>query len=64
MADKITMKTEVDLKPFEVPCQVTMYGADAGKFDLNELDEEVLNKLCNKFRADVFEKAGKTDIRK
>ncbi len=34
---------------------------EAPKFALAELDHDTLSKLCDEFRADVFQKAGKTD---
>ena len=64
------MEIKVKLNGFDVPEYVFPEGKvlprQAGlvmsqKWGLSELDENTLSELCDKFRADVFAKAGKAD---
>ena len=61
---------KIKLQPFRVPNFVLVKqepgkredGFKEGpKYALSELDEFALSMLCDKFREDVFKKAGKTD---
>lgn len=67
---EIRMKIEVELKPWRVPSYVIpkrvarprQEGFQEGmKLHISEVDAEALAELCDRFRADVFAKAGKTD---
>lgn len=58
----------VELKPFTVPHFVLTVSApkprqegftESQKYALSDLDASILDKLCNQFRDDVFDKAGK-----
>ena len=64
------MKTriEIELRPFTVPnfvIQVTPPGdrgqgiQEAPKYALSDLDPYTLERLCDEFRTEVFNKAGK-----
>jgi hypothetical protein len=57
----------VELAHFTVPFHVTSLKEDANKrynsWELKDLSVETLSELCDKFRADVFERAGKVDPR-
>ena len=66
------MEMKVKLKPFQVPnfilCEPTPSSRQEGmkeglKFALSEVDVETLEMLCEKFREDVFARAGKSDPR-
>jgi hypothetical protein len=37
---------------------------EAPKFSLTQLDHDTLSALCDEFRAEVFLKAGKTDLKR
>lgn len=52
----------VELVPFPVPNGVN-YGDNTAGFSLHEIDAEALSAQCDRFRADVFAKAGKKDPR-
>lgn len=69
---KAFIKIDLELQPFSVPNFV--HGVmlvkpreqgfiEGPKYALRELDEKALSALCDQFRADVFEKAGKDDPR-
>ncbi len=64
------MKTtiEIKLKPFKVPDFVLVDECrkrrqegfvESRTFNLSEIDECTLSKMCNDFRNEVFKKAGK-----
>lgn len=62
------MKIELKLQPFKTPyfvlSQVAPKPRDRGfeqvpSFPLSDLDPEALSAMCDEFRAEVFEKAGK-----
>lgn len=68
------MDIKIKLKPFRVPNFVLVDADRVGqrqdgfnpdnngmKFELSQLDEDTLDELCEQFRADVFQKAGKVD---
>ena len=64
------MKMEIELHPFTTPNFVIQKVEprprqegmiEAPKYHLRELDPATLSRLCDQFRRDVFEKAGKTD---
>lgn len=60
---------KIGLHPFTVPNYVIMVTPvlapsnqqDPPKWALREVDADVLSKMCNDFRASVFEKAKKAD---
>lgn len=59
---KVKVTAEYDLKPFQTPNFVLMKDAvedESPKLPLAALDPESLEKLCDKFRDDIFEKAKK-----
>jgi hypothetical protein len=63
----ITEKFEISLEPFMTPNFVRMVTrSPAEKSDriptlpLLEIDAETLDRLCDQFRTDVFNKAGKS----
>lgn len=69
---KMKVMQEVELKPFmtpnfvitEMPPGVRQDGfKEAPKLPLSDVDASTLSMLCDQFRADVFEKAGKQDPR-
>jgi hypothetical protein len=37
---------------------------EAPKFHVSDIDAETLSEQCDKFRAEVFRKAGKTDTKR
>ena len=64
----ITIKKE--LKPFQTPNYVFEKELprpreegfqQSSSYKISELDPEVLSKLCDQFRKDIFKKAGKAD---
>lgn len=64
------MKMTVELLPFGTPNFVIQKTAprprqegmiEAPKYSLRELDAETLAGLCDQFRREIFEKAGKPD---
>ena len=64
------LKIEIELKPFtvpnyvlgEMPLRLRQEGFVEGpKWHLKELDDITLSELCDRFRKDVFAKAGKKD---
>ena len=60
------VKIEIKVKPFRVPSFVfaeknSADPSDDTKFALADLDSATLDRLCNKFRREVFEKASKPD---
>jgi len=66
-------KVEVELQPMRIPnfiLGVAKPGRkqdgfrEGPKWSLSEISEETLSELCNQFRKDVFEKAGKVDPQK
>ncbi len=68
-----TMKLDVDVQPWSTPNYVIAKMAPrprqegltcALSWSLNEVDPELLSKLCDEFRADIFRKAGRVDPRK
>ena len=65
------MKIKVEINDFKVPNFVTLKHKErpreqglqqATSFALADLDAETLNDLCQKFKEDVFIKAGKSII--
>jgi hypothetical protein len=58
---------QIELEPFSTPNFVRqtnvslLPGAEPGCFPLSALSAEALDRLCDQFRAEVFEKAGKRD---
>jgi len=63
-------KMEVDLQPWNVPNFVIAVMPpgkrqdglkEAPKWNLRDVSAEVLSAQCDKFRAEIFEKAGKVD---
>lgn len=61
---------EIKLQPFRPPNYVLVESprkareeglVETPKFSLADLSAETLSDLCDQFRADVFEKAGKPD---
>jgi hypothetical protein len=63
---------EKELQPFQVPNYVIEVPKvskrqdgfqETPKHHLSELDGNVLDQLCERFREDVFKKAGKNDPR-
>ena len=67
------MEMKIKLKPFRVPnfvlSEPKITSREEGlqeppKFALSEIDEATLDLLCEQFREDVFEKAGKIDPNK
>ena len=72
MKEKIAWKKKIKLRPFNVPNYVlgeTSPGlkqdgfVEGPKWHIKELAETTLSELCDQFRKDVFEKAGKQDPR-
>jgi hypothetical protein len=69
----MSVEMKVKVKPFDVPNfviqEVTTPGLkqdgfrEAPKYSVKELDSELLSALCDRFREDVFSKAGKIDPR-
>lgn len=66
----VTIKTEIKLRPFGTPNFVIPVGLPGRRQDgfkemssipLSELSSETLGILCNEFRKEVFQKAGKED---
>ena len=64
------MKMTVELQPFGTPNYVIQKMAprpkqdgivECPKYHLRELDAETLAGLCDQFRREIFEKAGKSD---
>lgn len=64
------MKIEIELLPMRVPNVVIQKTdarprqegmVEAPKYALKDIDPATLARLCDQFRADVFEKAGKID---
>lgn len=63
------MQHTVELEPIDIPAYVSskkklMLGAVATyvepvQFHVSEFDVETLESICNQFRRDLFEKAGK-----
>jgi hypothetical protein len=49
----------INFRPFSVPNYVL--SKIANPIPISELDAEELSKLCDKFREEIFRKAGKTD---
>lgn len=67
-----TMKTNIELQPFitpnyvlvKMPARPRQEGFQENpKFALSELEESTLSELCDKFREEIFLKAGKEDPR-
>jgi len=65
-------ETTIELKPFSTPNYVLIapkLGRRQDGFDhapaipLSDLSVETLDSLCTQFRADVFAKAGKADVK-
>lgn len=50
---------QVELQPFQTPNFVRAVGQELPCYPLSELDSVTLEKLCDQFRAEVFQKAGK-----
>jgi hypothetical protein len=72
---KSFVRHAIELNPFQVPSFVTMAmpprepgapvaAGDPPVFHLRELPPEILESLCGRFRAGVFEKAGKRPPRR
>lgn len=66
----MAIETRVKLQHFRTPNFVLVEGEpttrqegmkEAHKYALKDLDAFTLGKLCDQFRADIFEKAGKAD---
>lgn len=66
----MTITAEVELRPFTTPNFVIQRMApvkreegfkEAPKYALSELEPSVLSELCDTFRREIFEKAGKAD---
>lgn len=60
----MSMKTKltVNVETFTVPNSLKVsVSAEILTMPLSEIDPEVLSELCNFFRKEVFQKAGKTD---
>jgi len=64
------MEMKIKLQPFTVPNYVIGQSdpkprqdgfAESLKWSLSEVDEDALSALCDRFRHDVFTKAGKKD---
>ena len=57
------MKTILDikLKPIRTPNFILVDCVEGGRFRLNEFAAETLSDLCDDFRAEIFQKAGKND---
>jgi hypothetical protein len=61
---KMSMKTKltVNVETFTVPNALKVsVSAEILTMPLTEIDPEVLSELCNFFRKEVFQKAGKRD---
>lgn len=65
----MAIETTVKLQPMTVPNFVLAESrifegfTESPKFSLRELPADTLSALCDRFRADVFRKAGKADPR-
>lgn len=67
----MSIKLNVELEPFRTPNYVMVKQEvrqrqegpclDAPKYHVKDLDAETLGKLCDEFRASIFEKAGLKD---
>ena len=64
------MEMKIRLQPFQTPNYVIAESkpglkqdgmVECPKWHVNEIDEETLSDLCDRFRKDVFAKAGKRD---
>ena len=60
------MRHTIELKPFTIPnfvlpVRTVPINESAESIPLRELSAETLAELCDRFRADVFAKAGKLD---
>ena len=67
------MEMKIEIQPFTVPDYVIAVSksglkqdglVESPKFNIRDIEEQTLSELCDKFRYDVFEKAGKKDTRK
>ena len=65
------IETKIKLQPFGVPNYVLIEGKprvrqdgfkETPKYHLSELDSAILTQLCDRFRDEVFKKAGKEPI--
>lgn len=66
------MEMKVKLRPFQTPNYVIAESKpglrqdgifECPKWHVKEVNEHTLSKLCDQFRRDIFEKAGKSDPR-
>lgn len=61
------MKMEIKLKPFQSPNDVvedvTGLKFEPRIYSLDMLEARTLSDLCDQFRKDIFQKAGKSDPR-
>jgi hypothetical protein len=69
----MSIKMNIDIVPWmtpnfvsvKMPSRPRQEGFNEGiRYALNELDEQTLSELCDNFRKEVFEKAGKKDPKK
>lgn len=64
------MNINIKLKPFSVPNLVLedappskSYVTDINSYAINLVDADDLSRMCDEYRKNVFQKAGKTDPR-
>ena len=64
------MEMKVRLQPFQTPNYVISESkqglrqdgiVESPKWHIKEVDEKTLSEMCDQFRKDIFEKAGKRD---
>ena len=51
----------IPIQPFKTPNFVLMEDSNRGSVSLNQVDAHTLSAMCDQFRKEIFQKAGKED---